>query len=310
MRFATSKDKALTTRWFVKNGCGKLNIPDSREETRRMFTPHPPMLAKMYSQCKFSEPVYSQPKLDGVRCVADTTGLWTRSGRRITCCGHIEEALASFFIAHPGKILDGELYHQSLAFSEIISQVNRRSPGDTLANTRSEKVELHIFDSVVPNQSFSERWNRLSSLLVPFITGSTSLRLVPTHHVHSQYQLDEFFARYLASGYEGQMIRLDLPYECRRSAALLKRKLFEDDEFLIERVDAGSSAGRAYVKRVVLKTATGRRFAANVAGGQAVEEQLLTRSLHSATVKFQGLTSAQVPRFPIATAFHSLPRDL
>jgi DNA ligase-1 len=269
-----------------------------------------PMLARTFSGRLPAVRMFSQPKLDGVRCLATLSGLWSRSGRKITSCHHIEEQTAVFFRSHPDVILDGELFHSSLGFSTIISQVNRRRLGNTGDGAGNPKVQPHRFDSIDKVAPFAQRWAEVTSRILPFIKECSRLRPVPTDVVLSRAHLDALFARYLAAGHEGQMVRLDLPYECRRSAALLKRKLFEDDEFLIERVDAGSSAGRAYVKRVVLKTATGRRFAANVAGGQAVEEQLLTRSLHSATVKFKGLTSAQVPRFPIATAFHSLPRDL
>ena len=41
--------------------------------------------------------VFSQPKLDGIRCIAMREGLFTRTGKEITAVPHIHEALEPFF---------------------------------------------------------------------------------------------------------------------------------------------------------------------------------------------------------------------
>ena len=42
--------------------------------------------------------IWSQPKLDGIRCIARKDGLYTRAGKAITTCDHIfHEALKPVF---------------------------------------------------------------------------------------------------------------------------------------------------------------------------------------------------------------------
>ena len=55
--------------------------------------------------------VFSQPKLDGIRCIAMRECLFTRSGKPITAVPHIHEALEPFFKIYPHATLDGEIYN-------------------------------------------------------------------------------------------------------------------------------------------------------------------------------------------------------
>ena len=79
-------------------------------------------------------PVYSQPKLDGIRCIVrkegDTLIGRTRNGKEIECIPHILKSLNGFFLAHPKAILDGELYNHDLRdnFNKITSLVRKQRP--------------------------------------------------------------------------------------------------------------------------------------------------------------------------------------
>jgi len=78
------------------------------------FDKFKPMLAEKFEDVTLdwkSGYVYSQPKLDGIRCIARKDGLWTRSGKEIPAVPHIWESLQEFFAQHPNMILDGELYN-------------------------------------------------------------------------------------------------------------------------------------------------------------------------------------------------------
>ena len=69
-----------------------------------------PMLAKDWNDYgdKVEFPVYAQPKLDGIRCIATKDGLKTRTGKDIVAVPHIFESLQEFFDEHPDVVLDGE----------------------------------------------------------------------------------------------------------------------------------------------------------------------------------------------------------
>ena len=75
-----------------------------------------PMLAYKVDKkpVDWSEKVYIQPKLDGVRCVISKDGAWSRTGKPWLNIDHILENLKPFFKQHPDIILDGELYNHEL----------------------------------------------------------------------------------------------------------------------------------------------------------------------------------------------------
>ena len=85
-----------------------------------------PMLAHKFdnSRVDWSEPVYIQPKLDGVRCLFTKDGAYSRTGKKFMNVRHIEMSLKSFFDDNPDVVLDGELYNHKLKhdFEKIISR--------------------------------------------------------------------------------------------------------------------------------------------------------------------------------------------
>ena len=99
-----------------------------------------PMLAHKFdnSRVDWSQPVYIQPKLDGVRClikrVSDFPGqeelasfsvkAYSRTGKEFKNVSHITNALKGFFFNNPDVVLDGELYNHKLKndFEKIISK--------------------------------------------------------------------------------------------------------------------------------------------------------------------------------------------
>ena len=80
-----------------------------------------PMLAYKVDKkpVDWSENVYMQPKLDGVRCVIklgdnNEVQAFSRTGKPWLNIAHITNSLHYFFTQHPDIILDGELYNHDL----------------------------------------------------------------------------------------------------------------------------------------------------------------------------------------------------
>ena len=46
---------------------------------------------------KVKYPIYSQPKLDGIRCIVKKDGMWSRNGKKIISAPHIHESLKPLF---------------------------------------------------------------------------------------------------------------------------------------------------------------------------------------------------------------------
>ena len=84
-----------------------------------------PMLAHKWEdrKDKVKYPIASQKKLDGVRCIIKSDGMWSRNGKKILSALHIFEDLKSIFEKHPDLILDGELFalKDQCDFNKIIS---------------------------------------------------------------------------------------------------------------------------------------------------------------------------------------------
>ena len=155
---------------------------------------------------------------------------------------------------------------------------------------------------------FTSRYAALLATLGPYLRPGTGIHVVDTVPVSSVARLDQLYADYLAGGYEGQMIRLDAPYAPRRSSCLLKRKPMSDTEFDVVGVHEVQGTVTGFAKRVTLRLSNGRFFGANLQCSREYARTLLERPFKTATVRFNGLTSTGIPRSPVVTALHELPR--
>lgn len=121
-----------------------------------------PMLAFNYNDHKFSVqfPCFVQPKLDGIRCIAKEDGLWSRNGKKIVACPHIEAILYPIFEKYPGLIIDGELYNMELRdnFDKIVSCVRKTKLSEKEIEESKEFIQYHIYDIYIGSiASFEER---------------------------------------------------------------------------------------------------------------------------------------------------------
>ena len=269
----------------------------------------------------FGAPVFSQPKLDGIRCIAMREGLFTRTGKPITAVPHIHEALEPFFKKYPHATLDGELYNHAYKddFNKIIHLVRKQNLTDEHLAESKEMIQYHIYDAPVIGDSIagSKCWtekdlfsDRTSILDAQFpnleLDKEDCLVIVETTQVGSREHLDELYGDYVEHGYEGQMIRLDGPYENKRSSKLLKRKEFVDEEYEILGYDEGTGNREGTVKHFKFKNKDGREFNSNVKGTFEYMAELLERGEEligkQATIKYFNLTPDGVPRFPYVIA--------
>lgn len=269
-----------------------------------------PMLAHDYSDypTNFSTDTYSQPKLDGGRCIARSDGLWTRTGKRIVSCPHIEESLVEFFAQNQVVELDGELYNHNLRddFNKIMSLVRKTKPTDEDINESKNMVEFHVYDCII-DEVFSKR--------IEFVNNNFSnnkyVRCVQTTKVNSIEELDNLYVQYLNDGYEGQMIRKNTKYEHKRTKNLLKRKEFITDEFFVVDVTEGQGNWSGHVKQFVLQLKNGNTFGAGVRGDRdLLKELFLSKSKPDwATVRYFTPTPDGIPRFPVVLTWGKGKRE-
>jgi DNA ligase-1 len=268
-----------------------------------------PMLAKEFTG--WVGPCYVQPKLDGIRCIANRDGLWSRQGKPITAVPHIHAALAPLFEIDPAFVLDGELYNHGLKddFNTITSIVRKQNPTADELELAEKSIEYHVYD--LPS-SGEQRFALRSALLIGYLQKLDCSWVIPVETVvaHGPEQLDAFYGRCLEQGYEGQMVRLDAPYEQKRSKHLLKRKEFQDAEFEVIAIEEGQGNWAGVAKAVRCRLPDGRVFGAGIRGTRERAAELLGETHKVATVRYFALTPDGIPRFPVVTKFHGAERSL
>lgn len=261
-----------------------------------------PMLASKHEDAKYDfdkNTYFSQPKLDGIRCIARADGCWTRAGKELISVPHINESLKEYFEDHPDAILDGELYNHDLRenFNKITSLVRKTKPTQSDIEESKELVEYHVYDLISNEEKFSHRIAFLNvSLSVPFV------KIVKTSSVSSIGHMDDLYGEYLEDGFEGQMVRIDDLYQQnKRSKFLIKRKEFLTDEYEVIRVEEGKGNWAGHIKRFVMQTENGQEFGAGVRGNQEVLSKLFESGEQPTwcTLRYFAPTPDGIPRFPV-----------
>lgn len=271
-----------------------------------------PMTAKKWKERKkkVAFPVFSQPKLDGMRCIVKRDGMWSRYGKPILSAPHIFESLKGWLSIHDA-IFDGELYTHKFKkdFEQIISLARQTKPTAEDLSKSAEHLEYHIYDfyvSTFPDRPVEERHALLKDVvaLLKKLNPKIKIVYVGLDKAKTEEDLDELYAGYLENGYEGQMVRIPgSPYVNKRSNNLLKRKEFLDEEFKIVDVLSGKGGHENMAAKVICKMKDGRTFEAGMIGSHEYCAELLKKKKdvigQMATIIFQNYTEdgKGVPRF-------------
>jgi len=216
----------------------------------------------------WSENVFIQPKLDGVRCVIklgdnNEVQAFSRTGKPWLNIAHITNSLHYFFTQNPDIILDGELYNHDLRddFNKIISLVRKQKPTPSDRTEASKLVQFHCYDYIetVMNQPYGYRMNQLIDANQNTLY-SYCVKYVETNLILRMDDARVYHARNLADGYEGSMLRLDKPYQQKRSYNLQKFKDFQDDEAIIVGYEEGKGKREDTLGKFLMQDDDGIKF--------------------------------------------------
>ena len=281
-------------------------------------SPPLPMLASTYSPrmvLPSGAIIHAQPKMDGLRCLADiSTGkIFSRSRHEFASLPHISSAILAAcaparqrFMQSQVRFLDGELFSPSLDFQSITSLVRR---GET-PHADAAQLRLFVFDAVALGLNFAQRWDLAKS-----IQSNAAVELVSSEQVElAHFDAASLLQSQLIKGFEGVMFRLstDDPESFyrpgMRSKHLIKHKTFEQDEFAV----AGMNKHRETdtLGSITLRLKDGRVFNAAPAVNKASKQEMWTNrneymgdSQWLATVRYHHLTRDGIPRFPRVVGF-------
>jgi DNA ligase-1 len=265
-----------------------------------------PMLAAKWEDCKdkVTYPIYSQAKLDGIRCIVTKDGMFSRNGKPIISAPHIIDSLRNLFLVNPNLILDGELYCDKFAndFNKIVSLVKKTKRTATDLNESKKYIEYHIYDLPSSDKNFVHRAYDLGILFETYLEMGKYCRIVQTYKVVNEKSVEELYGGYVEAGYEGQMLRIDGKYENKRSKNLLKHKSFVDDEYTILDIVEGEGNRTGTAGYMVFETIDGKPFKSNVKGTWDETAEMLKSKKKligkQATIKYFNLTPDGIPRFP------------
>lgn len=190
-----------------------------------------PMLANTFDEFRDEmEEWWMSEKMDGFRLLWDGSRreFLTRSGK-VMCTPWDTSKLPS------GVVLDGELWAGRGHFDKIASLGFKCSD----PSKWTKDIKFHIFDIIVPGESFRDRHARLMKLK-PRLP-KAHFKIVEQLRVGSEANLRRAFEVVKKHGGEGIILRdPNANYESRRVASMLKMKGIEDAEAVVVRCASGS----------------------------------------------------------------------
>ncbi len=270
-------------------------VDKASRETLGVSKRYPPMLSEIYGDhvdgINFAAGVYVQRKYDGVRTVAmydpeahkDNLGrmvgsviFYSRTRKTYPGFEYIrQELIHGLQELHTRGInlyIDGEMYKHGMKLQDISGYARREDkPTDV-------RIDYMVYDVFIPEQptlKYSERKVILDKFFAeygPF----KHIHNVETFTANSDHDVKEYFKKFLSEGYEGAMIRPDLPYRYSdggyHSRNLLKLKQTLDAEFKIVGYTMGEKGKTADAILFICETDTGIKF--NVTPAMEIPERM------------------------------------
>lgn len=268
-------------------------------------------LDKKSRSVKIKLPCYVQPKLDGLRCISYLKNgevvLQSRQMVEYNNLNKIRSNLKPILEKLPKNFyFDGELYTDAIPF-ELIAGICRLKTN--LDNTEKKKMDLinyHIYDCFQINMKMP--YDERLKLINENVKGD-NLKTVETILISQKDEIKKQHDIFVKKNYEGLMLRnIKSYYELdKRSKNLQKFKEFLDEEFFI----CGYFEGTGSMKQTpIWECETNgkdkKKFRATPKGSLEYRRELFKNASESigkkVTVRFQELTKAGIPRFPIAIA--------
>lgn len=268
-----------------------------------------PLLAHIYESKRiprtilgdaFSISVHIQPKLNGIRALYQAGNFQSREELpwNPKVLKHLSIELRAMF-PEPEIILDGELYVHGWKLQDINGavQIARTEPRHD-----THLIEYHIFDRVSYQLSFKDRMELIEQRR-SLMDRNSKIRMVTTYFDCTPEIVEQLYIEFVQQKFEGIMYRLgDCPYTMskqefvcihtkwgqeshkppgrlryfsdknNRCWHLLKRKDWQDAEFLCIAVEEGEGKRSGMVGRFVCKVHPDKELTFGVGSGVSDEE--------------------------------------
>lgn len=219
-------------------------------------------LAKKLQEVKNVDPIdgtwFVSRKMDGARCIAICVQDWvngeltqdvkffSRQGKEFTTLSNLIPDVKQMFLACGSGtfILDGEMClvdeNGDEHFDWVMKEITRKN--HTIENPCYQVFDLLNDDWFYGRETSENFGDRLHSLCeIWYQTRPTHIRVAEQERITSQDIFDKWQEKAKDGGWEGLMIRKDVPYEGKRTNNLLKIKAMQDAEYVVEGVINGKA---------------------------------------------------------------------
>ena len=191
-------------------------------------------------------------KCDGARCIAfvdtikNTITFKSRQGKEFKTLDNLKNPLLTA-IRHCGfgpniYIIDGEMCivdkNGDEHFNWIMREITRKN--HTIKNPHYKIFDILTYDEFMGNEisaTFSIRYEMLKDIF----TDCDWYSVLEQERITSQEDFDRWTKKVSDGGWEGFMLRKDVPYESGRNRGLLKVKKFQDAEYVVKDVVTGKA---------------------------------------------------------------------
>lgn len=195
---------------------------------------------------------YASRKLDGCRCtihvIRDGNGVdidfISRQGKKFTTLDNLGLAINEVTRSLFGHwVLDGEVClvddEGNENFLGLMSEITRKD--HTIKNPKFKWFDLLKYSEFLGEEEspiFSQRYSEMIDLLY-HSSRPKSIEVLKQDRIHSWDDFNKWSTAVSDRGWEGFMLRKDVPYKKGRSKDLLKVKKFQDAEYIVEDVVMG-----------------------------------------------------------------------
>jgi DNA ligase 1 len=187
---------------------------------------------------------YKSRKLDGCRLIirCDEKGnvkFYSRKGKEFFTLKKIEEDLKKNNIKN--CVFDGEvciMKNNMEDFTAIVSKIRKKDY--TIENPMFlmfDYLTLNEFDSGKGTNVLSNRLYDAKSICENH--NFTTIKYLYQEKATTREELDKSMEKAVAMGYEGLILRKNIPYEGKRSRFMLKMKEFNEDEYIVINTETG-----------------------------------------------------------------------
>lgn len=224
------------------------------------------MLGTSIENCKIPENAWISisHKLNGTRCFYYRGHLYSRQGKEFTGCEHIIKDIQMLMSLTNYKdyVFDGELL---LKDDGILNDSERFQKGTGIANSKKEnksELKLVLFDLLKTTEFENGKslltYNMRRPILKMFDKIIDDYKLNNIDVVEFLYQgtnhneINKALEYAEEHDWEGVMVNLDTPYECRRTKNLIKVKKFYTYDLKVIKVEAGTGRNENRVGKFIV----------------------------------------------------------